>query len=219
MVDAIKPFLTGNARVLGYGGREWYENLARFAASNPFGVKISSLDRDVARQGQLWNQAVAKYGSEAAARKWVAPPGRSNHNKGQAADLQYASADARKWAHENAPKFGLAFPLGNENWHVEPAGVRNMGVPPKAQGPAPQAPTEGAPTDGTTPVPQMAQMGPTPQMGQMPQMPQGGGGPLADLLAQFAQPAKRAGQAQPEVQEMRVDDTPAMLARLAGLSV
>lgn len=106
------------------------------AAAKEAGHNISILSgrRTVERQQQLWQQAVAKYGSEAEARKWVAPPGRSMHNKGMAADLSYAgsglkatSADAqaaRMWAHQNAGQFGLTFPLGNEPWHVEPAGGR-----------------------------------------------------------------------------------------------
>lgn len=56
--------------------------------------------------------------------KWVAPPGSSNHQKGVAADLQYLDPSAVAWAHANAPKYGLNFPLGNEDWHIEPAGQR-----------------------------------------------------------------------------------------------
>ena len=101
-------------------------------------IKIQSGFRSVERQQELWAAAVAKYGSEEAARKWVAPPGKSYHNKGTAADLNYAgggmsgsSAEAnaaRQWAHQNAVRFGLQFPLGNEAWHVEPAGQRGAGA-------------------------------------------------------------------------------------------
>lgn len=87
-------------------------------------VTINSGFRSIARQGQLFDAAVQKYGSEAAARKWVAPPGNSQHNKGNAADLGYSSTAAKEWFHQNASKYGLAFPLGNEDWHVELAGVR-----------------------------------------------------------------------------------------------
>jgi lambda family phage tail tape measure protein len=104
------------------------------AAANEAGHKISVTSgfRSVERQQQLWTQAVAKYGSEAEARKWVAPPGRSNHNRGQAADLGYGNSAARTWAHANANRFGMSFPLSNENWHIEPAGLRGnhaMGDP------------------------------------------------------------------------------------------
>ncbi|TQX87148.1 MULTISPECIES: M15 family metallopeptidase [unclassified Rhizobium] len=61
--------------------------------------------------------------------KWVAPPGGSNHQKGDAADFKYLDPSATQWAHDNAPKYGLNFPLSNEDWHVEPAGLRNGGAP------------------------------------------------------------------------------------------
>lgn len=92
-------------------------------------IKVKSGYRSVARQRELWEQALKKYGSPSAARKWVAPPGNSQHNLGFASDLSYASDAARKWAHENAGKYGLSFPLANENWHIELAGARNKGGP------------------------------------------------------------------------------------------
>jgi hypothetical protein len=72
--------------------------------------------RSVERQTQLWNAAVKKYGSAAAARKWVAPPGKSNHNHGVAADLAGDLALAKRLA----PQFGLHFPMDWEPWHIEP---------------------------------------------------------------------------------------------------
>lgn len=56
----------------------------------------------------------------------AAPPGRSNHEKGLAADLVYGPG-AQSWAIENAGRFGLRFPMlggkgkKNEPWHIEPA--------------------------------------------------------------------------------------------------
>lgn len=91
------------------------------------GLRIGSGFRSPERQSQLWNAALKKHGSAERARKWVAPPGRSQHNHGNAADLKFLSEDAKKWVHENAPKYGLAFPLSNEDWHVELAGARKGG--------------------------------------------------------------------------------------------
>lgn len=85
-------------------------------------IRVNSGFRSVERQKELFDAAVRKYGSEAAARKWVAPPGRSNHNFGLAADLGFGSDAARRFAHENAGRFGLSFPMGHEPWHVEPTG-------------------------------------------------------------------------------------------------
>ena len=82
-------------------------------------LEIGSGFRSVERQAELFNAAVQKYGSEAAARKWVAPPGKSMHNHGSAVDLAYVTPEARQWAHTNAGNFGLSFPMAHEPWHVE----------------------------------------------------------------------------------------------------
>ncbi|MBW8285081.1 MAG: transglycosylase SLT domain-containing protein [Rhizobium sp.] len=95
------------------------------------GLGIYSGARSVDRQQELWDAAVKRYGSEAAARKWVAPPGKSFHNHGKAADLSFngqslknAPPEVVQWVHDNAGKFGLKFPLKNENWHVEDDSTR-----------------------------------------------------------------------------------------------
>lgn len=115
-----------------------------FAAAPPeiqANLRVMSGFRSPERQAQLWQNALAKYGSPDAARKWVAPPGRSQHNHGNAVDLRYLDPAATAWAHENAAKFGLNFPLANENWHIEPIGARH--------------PVEGQPQQPGTPAPAM----------------------------------------------------------------
>ncbi|AEH79582.1 Phage-related minor tail protein [Sinorhizobium meliloti SM11] len=106
--------------------------LAKMLASMPDDLKgsvtINSGYRSIERQQQLWLDALRKYGSPEAARKWVAPPGNSQHNHGSAADLGYSSDRARQWMHANAGSFGLSFPLANENWHIEDADARNKQV-------------------------------------------------------------------------------------------
>jgi D-alanyl-D-alanine carboxypeptidase len=79
-------------------------------------LSITSGYRSADYQAKLYADAVKKYGSEAAARKWVAPPGKSNHGRGTAADIGGDLA----WAHANAAKYGLHFPMSWENWHIEP---------------------------------------------------------------------------------------------------
>lgn len=86
-------------------------------------LHVNSGYRTPQRQAQLYQAAVAKYGSPEAARKFVAPPGKSFHNKGQAADL---SGDITG-AHKLAAQYGLNFPMAYENWHIEPQGVRTGG--------------------------------------------------------------------------------------------
>ena len=96
------------------------QKLMALVAASGGRVRIKSGYRSTERQSALWNAALAKYGSAKAARKWVAPPGKSNHEKGQAADL----AGDLDWAHRNAARFGLRFPMAHEKWHIEPVGLR-----------------------------------------------------------------------------------------------
>ena len=90
-------------------------------------LQIFSGHRTEKRQKELWAGALRKYGSVAAARRWVAPPTGvagsvgSHHNWGVAADLKYGSAAAKQWVHANCSKFGLTFRMSNEPWHIEPA--------------------------------------------------------------------------------------------------
>lgn len=126
--------------------------------------RINSGYRDNQRQAEIYADAVKKYGSPEAARKWAAPPGRSFHNKGYAADLGYGNDEARAWAHANAAKYGLSFPMKHEPWHIEMAGVRGGQQPaaqPSSTGqPAPQ------PTQTASPAPQ-----PNSQYGNISQAP------------------------------------------------
>jgi hypothetical protein len=100
-------------------------------------LQVMSGYRSPERQAELWAAALEKYGSPEAARQWVAPPGNSQHNHGNAADLRYLDPAAREWAHANAAAYGLAFPLGHEPWHIELATARG-GQPNAPQGAAPQ---------------------------------------------------------------------------------
>lgn len=101
------------------------------------GLGIYSGYRSPERQAELFSAAVKKYGSVAAARKWVAPPpgaygsDGSRHNFGRAVDLAYngtslanAPQNVVDWVHQNASKYGLYFPMHHEPWHVEPMGSR-----------------------------------------------------------------------------------------------
>lgn len=97
------------------------QKLMALVAASGGRVKIVSGYRPPERQRQLWDAAVKKYGSVSAARKWVAPPGKSNHEKGVAADL----GGDLEWVKANAARFGLRAPMDHEPWHVEPADLRS----------------------------------------------------------------------------------------------
>jgi LAS superfamily LD-carboxypeptidase LdcB len=86
--------------------------------------------RSRARQQKIWDRAMAKYGSERAARKWVAPPGKSAHQSGRAVDCYLGTAvgsehvnrqrrtAAWAWLVEHAEQFGF-YPYEAEPWHWE----------------------------------------------------------------------------------------------------
>ncbi|HEX5922445.1 MAG TPA: M15 family metallopeptidase [Baekduia sp.] len=64
----------------------------------------------------LW-EAVAKYGSQAEAARWVATPETSAHVSGDAVDL--GPADATAWLAQHGAAYGLCRIYGNEPWHFE----------------------------------------------------------------------------------------------------
>jgi soluble lytic murein transglycosylase-like protein len=91
------------------------------------GLDVLSGARSEAKQAELWQAELARQGGNAAAaRKNVAPPGRSRHNHGDAADLGWKGArfanapqPVKDWVHANAERYGLRFPMGHEPWHIE----------------------------------------------------------------------------------------------------
>jgi len=95
-------------------------------------LQVRSGYRSPERQQQLWDEAAAKYPDPEVRDNWVARPGGSQHEHGNAADLGYLDDAAREWAHANAAAYGLAFPLGNEPWHIELASARGQGGTPNA---------------------------------------------------------------------------------------
>ena len=133
--------------------------LAKFLAKFP-SVCINSAYRSPETQAILFRNAVAKYGSEAAARKNVAPPGRSMHNKGLAADLCNLPVNAKS----EASKDGLTFRMGHEPWHIEPNGAVS-GSQPDGGKTAPSSPLSTAIRNAINPqpAPQIAPVQPPPQ--------------------------------------------------------
>lgn len=99
--------------------------LRRLMADAPGGVSISDGYRSPQRSEELWHGIGArKYPDPEVRDNWYARPpsaggSGSMHNHGFAADLKYASDYTKRWVHENAPRYGLHFPLSNEDWHIE----------------------------------------------------------------------------------------------------
>jgi zinc D-Ala-D-Ala carboxypeptidase len=68
-------------------------------------------------QNQLLREAVAKYGSEEEAARWVATPETSAHVSGDAVDI--GPSDATAWLSERGAEYGLCQIYSNEPWHYE----------------------------------------------------------------------------------------------------
>jgi LAS superfamily LD-carboxypeptidase LdcB len=110
------------------------------------GVAIISISgfRTVAYQESLFRKAVAKYGSEDAAVRWVGRPGHSEHHTGLVVDLgeeespacdvepPFEKTRAFRWLQKNAMRFGfeLSYPFDNpQGAHYEPWHWRFVGTP------------------------------------------------------------------------------------------
>ncbi len=68
-------------------------------------------------QDQLLREAIATYGSEEEAARWVATADTSAHVSGDAVDIGPAAAAA--WLSEHGAGYGLCQIYGNEPWHYE----------------------------------------------------------------------------------------------------
>jgi zinc D-Ala-D-Ala carboxypeptidase len=90
---------------------------AKTASATGVEFVVNSGWRSEAYQGQLLRDAVAEYGSEQEASKWVATPEKSPHVKGKAIDL--GPAEATPWLAEHGSRYGLCQIYLNEPWHYE----------------------------------------------------------------------------------------------------
>jgi zinc D-Ala-D-Ala carboxypeptidase len=68
-------------------------------------------------QDQLLREAIAEYGSEEEAARWVATPATSAHVTGDAVDIGHF--DATAWLSEHGAEYGLCQIYRNEPWHYE----------------------------------------------------------------------------------------------------
>ena len=73
--------------------------------------------RSVRYQQFLLDAAIAQYGSEAEARRWVNTPEKSTHVTGKAVDIGPMAADL--WLTQHGNRYGLCQIYANEMWHYE----------------------------------------------------------------------------------------------------
>lgn len=107
-IDGLHPDLAGAIR--------------RLITAAHGAVRVVSGYRSPEEQAALWADALRRYGSAEAADDWVAPPGRSMHNRGLAVDLGGDLDLAARLVRE----LGLPLhrPLPHEPWHFELVGSR-----------------------------------------------------------------------------------------------
>lgn len=118
---------------------------ALFAKARQDNIKLSAVSgyRSYARQNEIFASNIKKYGSVAAANRFSAKPGQSEHQTGLAMDVSspsvnfsltqsYAQTREGKWLKENAPKYGfiIRYTKGKENitgYQFEPWHIRYVG--------------------------------------------------------------------------------------------
>ena len=102
-----------------------WNRMAAAAAADGITLSPTSGYRTYDHQLRLWTNALIKYGSAAAARRWVAPPGNSNHGWGLAVDEgviynnRSPSNPVYQWLTRNAGRFGFWQRMSWEPWHWE----------------------------------------------------------------------------------------------------
>jgi zinc D-Ala-D-Ala carboxypeptidase len=87
------------------------------AADDGVEFHVNSGWRSPEYQEQLLREAVAEYGSEEEAARWVATADTSLHVSGDAVDI--GPSDATEWLSEHGDDYGLCQIYSNEPWHYE----------------------------------------------------------------------------------------------------
>ncbi len=129
-VQALSPYDVRNPAV-GYLNPDLLtavQQATNAAAAEGITMTITSGWRSPQFQQQLLDDAVATYGSVAAARRYVQTPESSKHVLGQAVDMGGAGADP--WLIANGARFGLCQIYANEPWHFELAADALGNCPP-----------------------------------------------------------------------------------------
>ncbi|MFD0690107.1 M15 family metallopeptidase [Actinomadura fibrosa] len=99
------------------------------AADDGVTFYVNSGWRSPEYQERLLRDAIAKYGSEHEAARWVATPATSPHVSGNAVDIGHSDASA--WLSRNGARYGLCQIYRNEPWHYElRADAADRGCPP-----------------------------------------------------------------------------------------
>jgi LAS superfamily LD-carboxypeptidase LdcB len=87
------------------------------AARSRVTFNVDSGWRSPEYQQELLDQAIARYGSEKEAARWVATPTTSEHVSGNAVDI--GPPAAATWLSKHGAAYGLCQIYRNEAWHFE----------------------------------------------------------------------------------------------------
>lgn len=87
------------------------------AADDGVAFYVNSGWRSAEYQERLLQEAVAEYGSEEEAARWVATAETSPHVSGGAIDI--GESDATAWLSDHGASYGLCQVYENEPWHYE----------------------------------------------------------------------------------------------------
>jgi len=93
------------------------QRAATAASADGVAMTVTSGWRSPQFQQQLLDDAIARYGSYLAARRYVQTPEHSHHVTGNAVDIGGTGAD--QWLIDNGARFGLCRIYANEMWHFE----------------------------------------------------------------------------------------------------
>ena len=128
IINTGRKDVRGNTIRLARDAAAGMDKIYAEAKSRGLTLRVVSTYRSIEQQTYLWENALKKYGSAAAARKWVAPPGKSRHNSGKAIDLyMYRNGKQipQKEFDEVIAKAGMYRPMSWEGWHIEPLSTKS----------------------------------------------------------------------------------------------
>ncbi len=111
------PTGTASAGGLTRGTRAAYRAAAAAMRADGIEMILNSGYRSRAEQQELYEQAIAKYGSPEEARVWVLPPEESQHVRGVAVDV--GPRQAARWLDRHGARYGLCRTMEWEWWHFE----------------------------------------------------------------------------------------------------
>ena len=124
----VAPAGTGDVTRLTPAVRRSVALAIEAAGADGVEVRVASGWRSAGHQRRLHEEAIAKYGSAVAARRWVLPPEESAHVRGEAVDVTPPSG--AEWLARHGVRFGLCRRYANEPWHFERlAGAKGSACP------------------------------------------------------------------------------------------